>query len=46
MGGKTADFVTFIRAGAPSGQQCSVTYQAAPEAGVAATITYPDIRGC
>ena len=41
-----ADFVTFIRADAPSGQQCSVTYQAAPEASRAATITVPEISGC
>jgi MSHA pilin protein MshA len=41
-----ADFVTFIRVDAPSGQQCSVTYQAASEDSSAATITDPDIRGC
>jgi MSHA pilin protein MshA len=41
-----ADFVTFIRADAPSGQQCSVTYQAAPEASSAAIITNPEISGC
>ena len=41
-----ADFVTFIRGDAPSGKQCSVTYQAAPEASSAATITDPDISGC
>ena len=41
-----ADSVTFIRADAPSGKQCSVTYQAAPEASSAATITDPDISGC
>jgi type II secretory pathway pseudopilin PulG len=41
-----AGSVTFIRADAPSGKQCSVTYQAAPEAGSAATITDPDTSGC
>jgi MSHA pilin protein MshA len=41
-----AGSVTFIRADAPSGKQCSVTYQAAPEARSAATITDPDISGC
>ena len=40
------DFVTFVRANAPSGQQCSVTYQAAPEARSAPTITDPAISGC
>jgi MSHA pilin protein MshA len=41
-----ADSVTFIRADAPSGKQCSVTYHAAPEASSAATITDPDTSGC
>jgi len=41
-----AGFVTFIRADAPSGKQCSVTYQAAGEASSAATITDLDISGC
>jgi len=41
-----AGFVTFIRADAPSGKQCSVTYQAAPEAGSTATITDLDISDC
>jgi MSHA pilin protein MshA len=41
-----AGSVTFIRADAPSGKQCLVTYQAAPEAGSAASITDPDISGC
>jgi MSHA pilin protein MshA len=41
-----AGSVTFIRADAPFGKQCSVTYQAAPEASSAATITDPDISGC
>jgi type II secretory pathway pseudopilin PulG len=41
-----AGSVTFIRADAPSGKQCSVTYQAAPEAGSAASITDPDTSGC
>jgi len=40
------NFVTFIRADAPSGQQCSVTYQAASEDSRAATITAPEISGC
>ena len=41
-----ADFVIFMRADAPSGPQCSVTYQAAPEASSSATITDPEISGC
>jgi MSHA pilin protein MshA len=41
-----AGSVTFIRADAPSGKQCSVTYQAAPEASSTATIIDPDISGC
>jgi MSHA pilin protein MshA len=40
------DSVTFSRADAPSGEQCSVTYQAAPEPSRAATITYTDTSGC
>jgi MSHA pilin protein MshA len=41
-----ADFVIFMRADAPSGAHCSVTYQAASEATGAATITDPEISGC
>jgi MSHA pilin protein MshA len=41
-----AGSVTFIRADAPSGKQCSVTYRAAPEAGIAASIADPDTSGC
>jgi MSHA pilin protein MshA len=41
-----ADSVIFIRADAPSSEQCSVTYQAAAEPSRAATITQPDTRGC
>jgi MSHA pilin protein MshA len=41
-----ADFVIFIRADAPSAEQCSVTYQAAAEPSSAATITRPDTSGC
>jgi hypothetical protein len=37
-----AGSVTFIRADAPSGKQCSVTYPAAPEASSGATITDTD----
>jgi MSHA pilin protein MshA len=40
------DSVTFSRADAPSGEQCSVTYQAAPEPSRAATVTDPDTSGC
>jgi MSHA pilin protein MshA len=40
-----ADSVTFSRADAPSGKQCSVTYQAAPDSS-GATITDPDTSGC
>jgi MSHA pilin protein MshA len=43
---ESAGSVTFIRADAPAGEQCSVTYKAAPEAGGRATITDPDTSGC
>jgi MSHA pilin protein MshA len=41
-----AGSVTFIRADAPSGKQCSVTYKAASEASSGAIITDPDTSGC
>jgi type II secretory pathway pseudopilin PulG len=41
-----AGSVTFMRADAPSGKQCSVTYKAAPEASSGVTITDPDTSGC
>jgi MSHA pilin protein MshA len=41
-----ADSVIFIRADAPSGEQCSVTYRAAADPSRAATVTHPDTSGC
>jgi MSHA pilin protein MshA len=41
-----AGSVTFIRADAPSGELCSVTYKAAPESSSGATVTDPDTSGC
>jgi type II secretory pathway pseudopilin PulG len=41
-----AGSVTFFRADAPAGEQCSVTYKAAPEASGGAIITDPDTSGC
>jgi type II secretory pathway pseudopilin PulG len=41
-----AGSVTFFRADAPAGEQCSVTYKAAPEASSGAIITDPEISGC
>ncbi len=41
-----ADSVSFSRTDAPSGKECSVTYQAARDASSAAIITEPDTSGC
>jgi MSHA pilin protein MshA len=43
---ESLDSVTFVRTDAPSGEQCSVTYQAAAEPSRAATISHPDTSGC
>jgi len=40
------DTVTFIKAGAPSGEHCAVTYHAAPFASSAASISNVETSGC
>jgi MSHA pilin protein MshA len=42
----SADTVTFIKADAPSGERCAVTYHAAPMASSAASISNVETSGC